>query len=661
MTLPDGRVITNIPEGTTQEEVMQKLQRNNIKITIDPVSVTPDVTEEVVAETVTPEMAEPPKDESALIKMGDELGRQLGLTARALIKGGADVTSILYNPIAHLTNKIIGTNIAPLGYQAEQASSAMGLPEPQNDTERLVQEIGAGMTAGGTFAGAGKALASSPNAIAQAIGQTLAKDAGSQVLSAGGFYGGSEYGKQQGQDETGQLISGIVGGIAGAGLPALAQRLAPASAPKVAQTAQALTPEQEIIALGKETNIPVMTSDVLPPKTFTGKMAQATGERIPVFGTGNVRANQQTARVDAIKQLAKDYGVSAETKYDDLIASDLIRKRGADLTKYSGFKNEVFSKLDDAGAVPTTNAIAKIDEEIARLDSLGAAVPPQATKLLTDFKSSLQNKNISQVEDVRKLLGDQIAAPELASARTVLDKIPSRVYKELNKDIENFIKANGENRDFVKWKVANKRLSNLANEANNAKLKTALNKGDETPETVNRLLFSQNESDVRRLYRNLTPDGKANARSAVIQKAINDAGGIDAISTNKFLTSINKMQGKTGVLFSGEERKQLDGLVRVLDATRRASDAVVAPPTGVQLTQLAGASALSQMMGNWLAGLAAGGTIGGVARVYESAPMRNFLVKLSATKKNSAAEQQLLKQIYPAAFNAEKNNIGTQP
>jgi hypothetical protein len=44
--------------------------------------------------------------------------------------------------------------------------------------------------------------------------------------------------------------------------------------------------------------------------TFIGKSAQAIGERIPITGTGPVRAAQQTERINAVKSLAQEYGAA---------------------------------------------------------------------------------------------------------------------------------------------------------------------------------------------------------------------------------------------------------------------------------------------------------------------------------------------------------------
>ena len=53
-----------------------------------------------------------------------------------------------------------------------------------------------------------------------------------------------------------------------------------------------------------------------------------------------------------------------------------------------------------------------------------------------------------------------------------------------------------------------------------AALKTALDKGTESPEAIRGLLFSSKPSDVRLLYRNLSDTGRANAQAALLAHAL---------------------------------------------------------------------------------------------------------------------------------------------
>lgn len=413
-------------------------------------------------------------------------------------------------------------------------------------------------------------------------------------------------------------------------------------------------PAEALVKEAESVNIPLMTSDVSPPETFVGKGMQMAGERIPIAGTGGQRVTQQNKRLDAIQNFFDEAGLNPQVNYDVATAEELLKKRGADLTKYSQMKSDVFAGLADKGIVDTKNAVAAIDKGINDLQSYGAIVPKDAIKVLTDYKDSIAGKDIQTLEEVRKFLGAAFQSPELATVSDKTQKITNNVYRELNKDLESFIKLNGEPRDVIKWKLANQRLSALANETRNTKLKNALNDGDVTPEKINSLLFSQNESDIKTLYRNLNQQGRENAKMALIKKVYDDTFVKGkTVSPEVFINNVRKLQKQSGVIFNTEDKQKLDGLVRVLNATRRASEASVSTATGQQLYAPVAGMAVGQIADSFFTGLAGTASVGLLAKAYESKPFRDLMIKLSKVKQYSKEEDELIKKALPA-IQAEK-------
>lgn len=482
-----------------------------------------------------------------------------------------------------------------------------------------------------TLAGVGAAI---PGA---SVGAAL----GSRVLGAAVGAGATQAAIEGTQAATGGTFNPedvALAGVFGGGAQALGQGIGAArrafTQPPLAQPA--------IVGEAAQAGVPLMTTDVVPPSTFVGRTAQATGERIPFAGTSGQRVTQQNARVEAVKTLLRDFGADVSTAQDEKIAADLIKRRGDQLTKYVDLKNSVIQPLDAAGAVPVNNALRKIDDEIAKLTALGDAVPTAGLKVLTDFKASLPGKTLSQVEDLRKLLGEQIQAPELASARSLLEKIPSRIYGELRNDIDSFVLQNGGKKELTKLKVANARLRDGIEEASNSRLKAALNNGNDTPETVTALLFSNKKSDVQRLARNLTPQGRAAARVAVLQRALGK-DGLENLSPQKFANEVTRLGNQVGVLFPPAERARVEGLMRVIKATQRASVAAAAPPTGVQAVPFAAGALLTDLFGSAGGATVGAGSIGLLARAYESKPVRDLLLKIRSVPPASPQEQELIR------------------
>ena len=392
---------------------------------------------------------------------------------------------------------------------------------------------------------------------------------------------------------------------------------------------RAATPITEAVREAEQRGIVPLTSDVLPPKTFVGKMAQAIAERVPVVGTGPVRAAQQEQRNEAIRTVLRDFGADQTAAATDDVMKALLEKRGADLTKYTRLKGEVIDRLSGAGEVDVNSTISAIDREIAGLESLRTEGVKPVIRVLNDFKNAVTGQSLDNVELLRKQLGEQLKDPSLAAVRSTGEKAVGRIYGALKQDMGDFIKTNGDPRDFTKWSVANKRLAGMVGELQTTGLKTVLAKGEATPEVVRNMLFSQNPSDIRLLYKNLTPAGRANARVAILQEAANKAGGIENVSADQFKQQLKKLTRTTGVFFTGQDAKVVDGLLKALDLTRQAGVAAAKPATGAELTTFAAPSILGYFFGP-VEGLVATGGIGALGRAYESKPVRDALLRLSS-------------------------------
>lgn len=568
-----------------------------------------------------------------------EVGRQVGLTARYGIQGLGSAVGLFSDPIGALINQFIPNDedrAKTARSAAVQLADALGLPNPENAAERVVGAIAEGAASGGGTVAASRGVASATSGGVQRAAQAMAAGPAQQIAGAGGAAGGAELAREAGAGPVGQTAAALAGGVAGA---AAAGRVGRVSAPR--------QPAPDIVREAKEAGVPLMTTDVVQPKTFVGRFLQATGERIPLAGTGGMRQAQQEARQEAVRKLAQDYGVDIGTKFDERVANDLLSKRGALLTRYTDMKKRAMETAGSA-PVPVNRALQAIDNEIQGVADLGpAAENTGILRVLQDFRASMQNQPIARLDEVRKLLGERLKDPTLGAPRSLSEKIPSRVYTALREDMAEHIAQQGGQRAAREWKVANGSLAGLMKETDNKRLALALNTGDETPETVRALLFSNRPSDVKALYRNLTPKGRQNAQMAVIQEALQKAAkdGLDNVSPKVFANEIGRLADQVGVFFPAAETQRIEGLRRVLIATQRASEAAAAPPTGVQALPFIGGALLTDLLGGAGAATVGAASIGGLARAVESKPMRAALIRLSQTKQGSKEEAALVKRI----------------
>ncbi|CAB4139685.1 LT_GEWL domain containing protein [uncultured Caudovirales phage] len=570
--------------------------------------------------------------------------------------GAATLAEVVADPAVALVNNLFGTNYNMPTEALNELLTKAGIAQPKTDVERLVQSAAAGAGGAGGVTLAGRAIQSAAGAsapITRGIGRALAAQPAAQIAGGAASGASGQLAQESGFGPVGQIAASLAGGVAGAKAGgAIGARM---GTQKMAPTAAAKVPINPDLAAAERAGVRLMTSDVLPPRTFVGKTAQSMGERIPIAGTGGERKAQQTDRINAVRNILDDYGAHDVSKLSEDVFNDLSAKRSSDIKKYSDVKQEVINRLSDKGTVQTPKAIEALDKEIAELSSRNNEVANEAREKLIEIRNDFKDsRNLFELEAYRQdVLSKAFNKKDIDIAiKDVGEKALRSIYDPLRKDMGNFIKANGERRDFNKWAVANKRLSTTADDLKNASLKTVLAKGNVTPEIVQKLLFSNKPSEVKVLYSKLTPQGRSNARSAILAKAakdatVNVAEGSDVVSPDRFSNSVKKLGDSVGVFFSGDDLKRVEGLTRVLNITKRASEAAAAPTTGAQAVPFVTGGLLASLFGP-VGAVGSAATIGGLSRVYESPQVRNLLLKIPKTKTGSKEESAIAKRILSA-------------
>lgn len=738
----------------TQEGVGVPAQEDVMRITVNGV-MSPE--EWAAAQTAKPTSTEAPETTMrgvvgaatrglAPVATGAALGAILGAPIAGVGvvpgaiagAGAATLATTLGDPIVSTVNSLLGTKYTLPSQALEDLLSRLGVAEPKTEAERIIQSTVSGAAGAGGMAQAGKTIMGAAEAtgmpVTREVARQIAAQPAAQIAGGAGAGAAVQEAKEAGFGLPGQFVVGMAGSMAGA------------------RTVAPRTPVQLPSDLDEaaRAGIRIMTSDVVPPRTFAQKWMQMVGERIPIAGTGSIRRMQQEQRIEAVKNIARDYGITDTQITAKSIWNDLISKRGTALTKYTEAKNEVIDKITTAQsnrvlgqqmakeadeltqtagrlyadqakltnrinelqtrdlgwagqqridrlqkrvdeyrqaideyntaavekrqlaqvmiedvtskAVELPRTLKAIDDQIGELTKLNNPQFQPVINILRDWRASVQNQDLRSIEVLRKQLGEAFKSPELGSVRSIGEKTISSIYRPLVEDMGDFIKTNGDRRDYLKWKVSNARLSDMMDDVGKTALESTLRKGDATPEVVYNMLFSQKPSEVAQLYRNLSPEGRANARTAIIARAVEKAGGIDQVSPDRFANQVRDLGKSINVFFSGDELKRVQGLARVIGITKRASEAGLLPPTGVQnfyaMLGLGGAGWGGGVPGAvGTAGLM--GTVGGAARVYESAAFRNMLSKFPQLRPGSAEEAELFKRLM-STVSAQQDALSKQ-
>ncbi|WP_225761010.1 lytic transglycosylase domain-containing protein [Citrobacter sp. Marseille-Q3906] len=402
-----------------------------------------------------------------------------------------------------------------------------------------------------------------------------------------------------------------------------------------------IAPEaQQAIQFANAADVPLHTTDVLQPNSRVGRMAQTTAENIPFAGTSTMRANQQEARSQLVDEFASRFG-----EYDPSIVVGSLKAKTAGIKQAAGNRLEQVQNAMTGVNIQPSRAIQQIDTEISNLQRLGKVADNETIGKLQAYRDELTRNagasgpmamDLQQLSGLRSqfrqdVKGERVVMPNRSDAAV------QRVYKAMTGDIDSAIGKNLGDDTLRRYKQANSIYADEANKLQNTRLKNVIMKGDLTPEVVNNMLFSKNKSEVQNLYRSVGQTGRSQMRNGIIGKAMEKSGG----SPDQFLRQVNLMSNQTGIAFKGRDAAYLKGLKNYLESTKRAGQAGVTTPTGQQTIPFIlgiGTATNPALVG-------AGGGYGLLARLYESEPARNAMLRLANTPRGSTAFEKALSDV----------------
>lgn len=560
-------------------------------------------------------------------------------------------------------SKILTSNFDSIGVSEDPEGNLFAV---NNKTGARVVLNKPGMSKMDIMQGLGLAAAFSPASAAAAIPAIAGKGmlSGLGRASAVGLASaGTEAGLQASQ----QMAGGDVASTEDIGLAGLLGTGGQVLGEAISATARAargvIAPEvKELIKEFGDAGVSLRTNNVLPANTPAGEFVQRYREQLP-FLEGPALANQQNDRIKAVGQFLEDIGAT-DKGHESIILESLKGTKKTIGAKASKQFKEADNIMNAFGPVPRVNASGVIDDAIEEVSAIGSLADPSLVSKLNAIKDAPQG-NFGLTRRIRSEVGSMISdfykGVNTQIGKSGVDKL-QRVKNALDDDLNEFATATGNAAGIKKFRDANKTYSLQSKLFRNSALKTVLDKGELVPETITNMLIANKTSQGKLLFQKLDPVGKESARAAIMQQAIKRAGGIDDINPNRFLTQIKKLNEQTGVMFKPQQRAQLKGLQRVLEATTRAQDFLVASraPTGAIMQPMAAASAVTAGAFTDLGlTLSAVGSAVGLSKAFETKAVRNTLLKLANTKPGSTREDELLRTIMPA-FIAGTQSTRTQ-
>ncbi|ELQ6121941.1 lytic transglycosylase domain-containing protein [Cronobacter sakazakii] len=570
---------------------------------------------------VSPDAQQPVQQQGGIMS---DLGNGLAETGRGLLQAGinvanipAELTDAVTSAAAWAGNKL---GIGDGTYQPAPRVTTQGLEQdfglqpgkltPQTTEGRIFAEalpyltpvgIERAATAAPTLAGRiaeGGSRLLAENAIGSLAANSDKNDAAALATDLGLGVG------------LGAAANGVVR-AAGAGYRALTGSMAPEAA--------------QAIRFAEQNNVPLTTTDVIPPTSRVGRAAQTTAENIPFVGTSGMRSAQQESRSQLVQNFANKFG-----EYNPAEVVNSLKAKTSGIKQAAGRRLEQVQSAMSGVSIQPSRAIQQIDDEVSRLQKLGGVADTDTISKLQAYRNELAKGNIDleQLSNLRSQFRMDVKG-ERPVMPTRSDAAVQRVYRAMTGDIDGAIGQSLGNDVLRRYRQANAVYADEAAKLQNTRLKNVLMKGDLTPEVVNNMLFSKNKSEIQSLYNSVGQAGRVQMRNGIIGKAMEKSGG----SPDQFLRQLNIMSNQTGIAFKGEDAAYIRGLKNYLESTKQAARAGVSTPTGQQAVPL--------IMGFGAAAnptaAAAGVSYGLIARIYESKAVRNAMLRLANTPRGSSA------------------------
>lgn len=674
--LPDGTTL-EFPDDASIDQIQAVVNKYNVQ----PKAEGPSIGRQVL-EAVSPAVRGAGPTAAAALA-----GGLVGGPPGALFGAAAmELSQVLGDPAVYVLNKYLGTNYVAPSETIQSALTKIGFPESETTGAKIAEAASRGMAGALSGAAAGKLLAtgaaaaSGERSLGAEIGKALADKPFQQAVA--GATGGAAAEKTRQSLEglevpdwvrgyvfpVAQMAAGMAGGMLGS---YAGGKLGAARSVKTGEypARPGMTPEDVATTIAemeaKGQNLP--TSYAFPPEGVIGKNLQ----RLARAGSaGELDQELLDFRNQEVKKFFADRGITEPTKdFLNAVTADLDQLRTFKVGRNKQITNDIIAAGDRVGAVvPVDNAIAAIDKHIEIFKNSNQPEMAAAIQKLENAKRGLRGeplespvifdaagneiqqpptypgKVLSEVDFNRDLVGQWTSDPSLASIKTQLQKAADDVYGSIKDDMRSFMQDKGLNVDL--WDEATARLKDSVGELESTALRYVLNKGQVQPESVQRLLFNANPSQTELLFKNLSPEGKRNAKFALLEKAYSDAinPATGEVSTVKVEKNLNGLKEKYKAFFPDMlDKKEMDGLTRMLRLTMPAIELTADPATGQRAVTpmvglaMAGSKGMFKTIGSAL-------MLDRVASFYESPVARKILREMPKVQENTPEQLALVKR-----------------
>lgn len=571
------------------------------------------------------------------------IGDKLSSYAMSLPMGLADASSGIWqmnkqfgDKVNTVANSVLGTNLdtnAEANYNKDyqQANKAV-------DGARSL----AGRD-GGDWVRGGAEIAATLPIYAAGRGATLGARMADQGVR-GAAVGAAQYADDT-EDRLLNMGIGAAGGAIGQGI---GEKVAGAVGKGVTKAVNArrgnLAPAyKEIDDLGKQFDVRTSVGDI-NRGAFTGR-AETALEQVPVLGMGGFREAQNAQAVAAtgrvsnkLKQALSDTDYKAmpsiraaaaagdrnaarvlniaETAGDD---TGRVLQASAEVRAFreSNIASRLYDKVDEAVAasgndiITPTKSTAALDDALQK-QAESLAPDDVLQKELGDISARINDPSISKSFSNMRLLRSQLGdLADKYGSPVNGNKAASRIFADVRQAVDDDIADFALNSGNAGIKKAYQRADKFYKSAMQRSDKAIANamKNNKPDEIYNAFVKTGKGDRANNFYQALDQKGQAALRYQMADEAINKATNESTgnFSPAKFAGEFERMAEPYSNIFKGDDKKQMDGLVKLMRHVERAGQYKENPPTGNRVIPwlVAGASTIDPTIAIRVIGMSA--------------------------------------------------------
>ena len=409
---------------------------------------------------------------------------------------------------------------------------------------------------------------------------------------------------------------------------------------------------EELVQLGQQHNVDFSTLDLSNPDTQLGGMIKSLVDKLPLTGIGEGKMLQKEAREALASDLGNKFGGDPRQVIDSL-----ARRKNAVIEQAGQVKQGTVDRLGniplvkspptgrEIGTAPfdvqsNTRTLRTIDRAIDSIQSVGGKriqISPTEQKVvdtLNRYKQNLTDVNtFGALDDFRTRLRNELK-PNFEEVGTRQQGAIKQIYGSMTRDLDDVVRRNSSIQEFDQWKQANHTFFEEAEKVKNKQIKDLLNanKTYEGAIGADQLTKGLLGKDVSRkqLYESLDDAGREHAKGVILNKFLQESGGSGQLSVNAFVGKLNRNRNQLKTWFRGDDGAELDGIIKVLNATKGAQGAGIVPKTGYQNT-------IFHMITGLASAFNPGAVVGGIVgtRLYNSPAVRDALIDIAKLPKGS--------------------------